>query len=105
MATTKYDTPADWRNVDTDTLTDELQAHYELYREANRQAQSAREAFERAFMTAVPCPRGQRLAFGYRFGKLSIAVIPDDRKASPTTKGAFSLTDFMAQASLTGTHR
>lgn len=104
MAAT-YDVKADWRNVDVDTLTDELQAHYELYREANRQAQAAREAFEKAFASAVPCPRGQRLAFGYRFGKLSIAVIPDDKPARTTTKGAFSLGEFMAQAALTDTRR
>lgn len=100
-----YDVKADWRNVDVDTLTDELQAHYELYREANRQAQSAREAFEKAFTTAVPCPPHQRLAFGYRFGKLSIAVIPDDRPARTTPKGTLTLSDFMAQASATGTRR
>ncbi len=90
-----YDVKADWRNVDVDTLTSELQAHYELYREANRQAQSAREAFEKAFISAVPTPRGQRLAFGYRFGKLSIAVIPDDRPARTTTKGALTMADLL----------
>jgi hypothetical protein len=94
MATT-YDVKADWRNVDPDSLTDDLQLAYEAYREANRTAQAAREAFETSFCSAVPCPRGQRLAFGYRFGKLSIAVIPDDRPATKPAKAPFSLADLI----------
>lgn len=96
MANT-YDVKADWRNVDPDSLTDELQLAYEEYRECNRKAQAAREAFEKAFSTAVPCPRGQRLAFGYRFGKLSIAVIPDDKpKATSGAKSPFTMADLIA---------
>jgi hypothetical protein len=92
-----YEVKADWRAVDVDTLTDDLAAAHELYREANRQAQQAREAFETAFRAAVPCPRGQRLAFGYRFGKLSIAVIPDDKpKATSAGRGALTMSDLLA---------
>jgi hypothetical protein len=94
MAT--YDVKADWRNVDPDSLTTELQFAYDLYREANRTAQAARETFESEFTAAVPCPRGQRLAFGYRFGKLSIAVIPDDRVATKPAKGSFTMADLIA---------
>lgn len=98
----QHEVQADWREVSPDTLPTETRKLYDDYKEAQRYAASQREAFEAAMSSIAACPQGQRLAFGYRFGKLSIAVIPDDKPARRPASAPASLADFLAAQRLTG---
>ena len=97
-----YEVQADWRELNPATLPEPILAAYETYKEAQRLAAEYREKFEAAMSSAAALPSGQRLAFGYRFGKLSIAVIPDDRPAKRPSTQAQSLADFLKAQALTG---
>lgn len=87
---------ADWRTIDAESLPTDIRSAYDAYKSANRLAQAAREFFEQQFTHAVPVPAGSRLAFGYRFGKLSIAVIPDDRPATKPSSKPLTMADLLA---------
>lgn len=86
MARTDYATPADWREVPAEMLSGDIKLAYDIYKESQRKAAADREAFEAAFATLVPLPPGKRLGFGYRFGKLSIAILDGEAKAKPAAK-------------------
>lgn len=68
----------DWKPVDTDTLPSDLAKLYASYKQAQALASIARLAFEDA--ACVPIGNllgarpGQDVAFGYKFGKLSVAL-------------------------------
>jgi hypothetical protein len=86
-----------WRNVETDDIPVTALELYNSYKTLQRQAAAAREAFEAAFALALAItptdPR--RIVFGYKFGKLSIAIAPND-KPKPTPKRTTStLSDFV----------
>lgn len=98
----QHEVQADWREVSPDTLPDDIRRLYDDYKEAQRYAASQREAFETRMASVAALPSGSRLAFGYRFGKLSIAVIPDDKPTRQATKAPASLADFLAAQRLTG---
>lgn len=98
----QHEVAADWREVSPDTLPTETRRLYDEYKEAQRFAASQREAFESAMSDIAALPSGSRLAFGYRFGKLSIAVIPDDKPAKRPVAAPASLADFLRCAALTG---
>lgn len=89
-----------WQDIDLDTLSDEQRAAYEAYKVAQRQAAALRKGFEDTMQAGLP--EGKRLAFGYRFGKLSAAVVEDDRKAGKPKAKATSLADFLAAQAATG---
>lgn len=84
-----------WKNVDLDTLTAVQREAYEDYKEAQREAAKLRTAFEELMQAGVPTSR--RLVFGYRFGKLSVALAEDDRKPPKAASKALSLADYLAQ--------
>lgn len=67
-----------WLNdVQPDTLGVEAKAAYETYKAAYRAAKVQREAFEalaRDVLAAEHGVDGDTVAFGYRFGKLSIGI-------------------------------
>lgn len=93
-----------WHNVETDDIPRSSLDFYNAYKTLQRQAAVARETFEADFAAALGItPTGpSRLVFGYKFGKLSIAVAPND-KPKPTPKRTTStLADFLASARLTG---
>ena len=73
---------ADWRVIDPETLPTDIAASYQAYRDAYAKAKKAREVFECDMTIAASLPATQRLVFGYNFGKLSIAVVPDDKPAA-----------------------
>ena len=83
-----------WREVDPDTLPAGLKAHYNELKQAQRLAAKARDDFEAAFTEMATIPPSQTLFFGYRFGKLSIAIKDEPRPApkSPRTS-ALSFAD------------
>lgn len=90
----------DWIAIDTATLSAELQVSYAELREARRVAAAKRKAFEDMMQEASP--EGQRMVFGYNFGKLSIALVEGEAKpVAKAQKGAVSLSDFLkAKAAL-----
>jgi hypothetical protein len=86
-----YASTADWREVDTTALPTGLAALYSDYKAAQRLATDARTAFEAAFSEMANVPASQRLGFGYRFGKLSVAVLPNDRPTAKPRKATLTL--------------
>lgn len=91
-----------WVNIDPATLSTEDRANYEAYKVAQRAAAELRTAFE-AGMNAK-APQGKRMVFGYKFGKLSVAL--DDAKTDKpkAPAGGLSLADFL-KAQAQGGHR
>lgn len=94
---------ANWVELDPTTLPANLSAAYAEYKEAYKFMKAQREAFEQAMADAASVPAGKRMVFGYNFGKLSVAIVADDRKAKPG-KSAQTLAAFMASAVANG-HR
>lgn len=90
----KIEAKADWHNVDIDSLPKTIRDEYDAYKRSYAEMKAAREAFESAMRTALASatPAGKRLAFGYNFGKLSLAIVDAAPAKSPSAK-AISLAD------------
>lgn len=93
---------ATWFNIDTGSLTTEQQAAYAEYKDAQRKAAALREAFEDSITASADIPQGMRMVFGYRFGKLSAALVEDDRKPSKAKQQTRTLADFLAAQAASG---
>lgn len=91
---------ASWQTLDVDTLTPAQRKAYDEYRALRRKAAEARDAFESTMQG--PVPEGQRMIFGYNFGKLSVAIVDDDRKPGKPKAQAKSLADFLAEQLASG---
>lgn len=78
-----------WNNVDPASLPEDLQRHYFAYKAALDAANKARALFETECNEAFDTGPGNRLAFGYKFGRLSVAIVRD---APRVPAGAKSLT-------------
>jgi len=91
-----------WQNLDPATLPTGLRAAYDEYKQFQREAAKAREAFETAFAEMVPLPSSQSYVFGYKFGKLSFAITdaPAKRPAKPSRA-----LDFATLAAMSGAPR
>lgn len=85
---------AQWTTVDLDTLTASQRQAYDAYKVVQRQAAELRQGFEGTMQAGIP--QGKRLVFGYRFGKLSVALVEDDRKPSKAKDRPMSLADYLA---------
>lgn len=96
----KHDTQAEWFEIDPATLPTETKSHYDNYKALYRDMKAKRDAFEEAMQAGVP--EGSRMVFGYRFGKLSVAIVPDDRKAKAAAKSTQSLAEFLASQAQSG---
>jgi len=94
MATTQDNLA--WTTLDTDSLDAQSAKLYAKLKAAQAEAKAAREAFEESVRARADVPRGKRLVFGYRFGKLSAALADDDGKAKAKAPGAMSLKDMLA---------
>lgn len=89
---------ATWINVDIDTLGNDARFAYDEYKAKYRLMKEAREHFENTMADLAQLPQGQRMIFGYNFGKLSVAVVEDDRKVAKPKATTQSLSQFLAQA-------
>ncbi len=78
-----------WQNIDPASLPEDLQRHYYAYKAAQDAASKARVLFETECNEAFDVGTGNRLAFGYKFGRLSVAIVRD---APRTPKGLASIT-------------
>lgn len=88
---------ADWQSLDVATLSPDLQSEYFAYRKAIDSANAARKRFEAAMADKLDLPAHLALAFGYKFGKLSVALVPAERPKS-TARAALSLEQLIAKA-------
>jgi hypothetical protein len=77
-----------WQNIDPASLPEDLQRHYYAYKQALDAANKARALFESECNEAFDVGAGNRLAFGYKFGRLSVAIVRD---APRTPKGLASI--------------
>ena len=77
-----------WQNIDPASLPEDLQRHYYAYKQALDLANKARTLFETECNEAFDVGTGNRLAFGYKFGRLSVAIVRD---APRTPKGLASI--------------
>jgi hypothetical protein len=91
---------ANWVNIDTDSLAPHQLEAYDAYKGAYRAMKTSRENFENIMGRDIPA--GQRMIFGYNFGKLSVAVVEDDRKVPKAKAATQSLSDFLASAKAHG---
>ncbi len=77
-----------WDNIDPASLPEDLRKLYQAYQTAAAAASAASKLFETECNEAFDAGLGNRLAFGYKFGKLSVAIVPD---APRTTRAVLSL--------------
>lgn len=96
------DTTANWVNIEIETLAPEMQKAYEAYKAKAREAAELRTKFEQMVNNAAELPQGQKLVFGYRFGKLSAAVVKDDAKPKAAAPAKLSLSDYLKQQAAMG---
>lgn len=89
------DTTANWQNIEVASLSADAQAAYEMYKEASRKSAELRVKFEQMVNEGAGLPQGQKLVFGYRFGKLSAAVVKDDSKPKSGSPAKLSLADYL----------
>lgn len=85
----------DWINIDPASLSPDLAAALDAYRAASKAASDLRKAFEDAMTLAIDPLDTERVIFGYRFGKLSLAIVPAEKPKRPAS--AISLAAFKAR--------
>ena len=85
----------EWTQLDPASLSPDLRKAYDAYKEAAKAANSLREAFERAMTVAIDPLDTEKVVFGYRFGKLSLAIAPADKPRKPSA--AVSLAEFIGK--------
>ena len=91
-----------WTEINPDTLPTDVKSAYDSYKEAYRCMKSARQGFECFMAEVAEVPQGKRMVFGYNFGKLSVAIVDDDRKPAKATPAKQSLADFIAAQQAAG---
>jgi len=87
--TTKTD--AVWNTINTETLPTSIKDAYGAYKDAYKDMKEMRLAFEQAISKAIDPKPGYRVIFGYNFGKLSVAVVEDDKAKTKAPAGSVSL--------------
>lgn len=98
---TQYQDKAYWNEIDPATLSAKQATAYEAYKALYRTMKAARVTFETMMQQDVP--EGYRMVFGYRFGKLSVAIVEAQELAlKAQTKSKLSLADFLAAARSSG---
>jgi hypothetical protein len=92
----KADFKPDWANLDVESLTPAMIATYEEYKLASKAAAELRKTFESLVSDGIDPADGEKVIFAYKFGKLSVAIVPDDKPAKRSSS-AISLADFKAK--------
>ena len=87
-------TEIEWTQLDPDSLSPDLRRAYDAYRQAAKAAAVLRTEFEARMTVAIDPLDGEKLAFGYKFGKLSLAIVP--ATAPKRRTAAVSLADYLA---------
>ena len=78
--------------IDPSELTSENQGLYKALKDAQAKTAKIRADFEEGVrkQASKMIPEGHTLAFGYRFGKLSVAAVPAEKPKSKS-KNTFKL--------------
>lgn len=95
MAITK--TAATWTQIDINSLPADIAKAYSVYKTSYAAMKEARLHFETKLAHVLDTPQGKRAVFGYNFGKLSIAIVDDDKPATKATS-AVSLSTLVKRA-------
>ena len=98
----KANQDAVWTELNPETLPDSIAVQYIEYKSQYQRMKQARLGFETMLADAANLPTGKRMIFGYNFGKLSVAIVDDDRKPAKATPAKQSLADFIASQSEAG---
>jgi hypothetical protein len=77
-----------WETLDTSTLSPDLLKLYTEYKTRADIASQARKAFEGAMIDKLDLPSHLTLRFGYKFGRISVAL---DKATSAKPSGKLSL--------------
>ena len=96
---------SDWNEVNVFAeLSVQGQFLYTEMKTAYRQYAERKATFENYMQSTFGerLPEGQELKFGYNFGKLSVAIVDDDRKPAKTMPAKQSLADFIAAQQAAG---
>lgn len=88
---------ANWVELSVDTLDTQAQEAYKAYKDAYAAMKAKRTAFEDYLQATAGLPEGKRMIFGYNFGKLSVAIVDDDRKPAKAKPAKLSLSDYLAR--------
>ena len=96
------DSTAVWSEIDPSTLPEQIKHAYVYYKDMYRAMKEQRQSFEEAMTNAAELPQGKRVIFGYNFGKLSVAIVDDDRKPAKAAPAKQSLADFIASQASAG---
>lgn len=82
-----------WKNIDPDTLPENVQRAYKAMKEQYRVYAAAKAEFEDSMQSLVAntMPDGCELKFGYNFGKLSCAIGPRTERKPKAKKTAADL--------------
>ena len=90
--TNASDEKANWIAVDLDDMNEKPRKLYDAYKQASAKTAEIRKDFEAAFIAqAKPhMDEGTTLAFGYKFGRLSVLVVPAE-KPKAKAKNTFKL--------------
>jgi hypothetical protein len=87
---------ASWVNIDAATLAPELFEAYIAYKNAYKVMKDARVAFEQSMGEAAELPGDKRMIFGYMYGKLSVAIVDNDKPVAKPKVASLSLAQFLA---------
>ena len=78
-----------------DTLSERQAEAYQEYKRQYREMKAQRERFEG--IMAIGVPEGKRMIFGYNFGKLSVAIVDNDKSETKPKAATLSLAAFLEQ--------
>lgn len=87
----------EWMDVEQDSLTGGVASAYGAYKKARELAGEKRDAFQDEFTknarASGDLEEDKGFVFGYRFGKLSVALVPreDSERKGPKEKKTFRL--------------
>ena len=85
----------EWTKLDAESLSPDLRKAYDDYRAAAKAAATLRTAFEALMTNAIDPLDTEKVIFGYKFGGLSLAIVPADKPKRRTA--AISLADFIGK--------
>jgi hypothetical protein len=94
-------TELDWQNIDPASLPAIRKEQYDAMKACYRKYAELKKYFEAGMNDDFATP-GTQLKFGYRFGKLSIAVAEGNAPKAAKPNGALSLEGFLQAQGASG---
>lgn len=90
-----------WTTIDPTTLSAQDQANYKAYKDSYTTMKAARAKFEQG-MNDADKPNGMRIVCAFNFGKLSVALAPDEPKAHTASRATHTLSEWIASQRASG---